>query len=317
MKIAGKGPELTGHRVLIAASIIISVIAAVFFISQLVKMKEPTPVEKPQFIIDLESKGVAVKKNEKDSWEAFYKDYGITMVYIPAGEFTMGSNDYDNEKPPHKVYLDGYWMGKYEVTFSQYDKYCEETGKKKPSDEGCDRGDHPVIYVSWDDTAAYCQWLSGKTGLKFKLPTEAQWEKAARGIDSRKYPWGNTSPSEKIVNFADKQLWLKKKYSGADKDIDDGYACTAPVGSYPLGTSPYGLSDMAGNAWEWCHDWYDAAYYKNSPLKNPLGPASGSGRVVRGGGWSDGAGDLRCAIRNSVAPAYRVGILGFRLSQDI
>jgi formylglycine-generating enzyme required for sulfatase activity len=229
----------------------------------------------------------------------------------------MVSNDgsYD-EKPPHKVYLDGYWMGKYEVTFAQYDKYCEETGKKKPSDEGWGRGNRPVIYVSWDDAKEYCDWLSNKTGLKFKLPTEAQWEKAARGADSRKYPWGNSSTSGEKANFADKQEWLKEKDSWADKDIDDGYAYTAPVGSYPRGASPYGLFDMAGNVWEWCSDWYDSDYYKKSPGNNPTGPKSGTYRVVRGGSWDYYARDLRCANRFYDGPSDRYSDHGFRLCQD-
>ncbi|MCU0290289.1 MAG: SUMF1/EgtB/PvdO family nonheme iron enzyme, partial [Acidobacteria bacterium] len=132
-----------------------------------------------------------IYKNSSGSWEADHGD-GIVMIYIPEGEFTMGSNDKDNdEKPPHTVYLDGYWIGKYEVTFAQYDRYCEETGKQKPDDRGWGRGERPVIHVSWDEAAAYCKWLSQKTGLKFQLPTEAQWEKAARGSRGFKYPWGN------------------------------------------------------------------------------------------------------------------------------
>jgi serine/threonine-protein kinase len=247
-----------------------------------------------------------IYKNSKGFWEADYGD-GIVMVYIPPGEFAMGSNDYDDEKPPHSVYLDGYWMGKHEVTFAQYDKYCEETQKKKPDDRGCGRGNRPVIYVSWNEASAYCDWLSNRTGLSFKLPTEAQWEKAARGIDGHKYPWGNHGP-----------YYNGKYYANYDpgKYEEDGFKSTAPVGSFPQGASPYGLLDMAGNVWEWCGDWYDKNYYKNSPKNNPTGPESGSVRVVRGGGWSSYAGNLRCAVRGNGRPSERVNDLGFRLCQD-
>jgi formylglycine-generating enzyme required for sulfatase activity len=275
-----------------------------------------TDDDKPADVKAVESKAKNVYKNDKGFWEADYGD-GILMVYIPASEFTMGSNDGDNdEKPPHKVQLDGYWIGKYEVTFDQYEKYCEKTNKKKPSDRDKGRGKRPVINVSWNDADEYCKWLSKKIGLKFKLPTEAQWEKAARGTDNRKYPWGDSPPSGKKVNFADKQVWLKDKYSWADKDIDDGYAYTAPVESYPQGASPYGILNMAGNVWEWCNDWYGSDYYKKSPGKNPIGPTGGTYRVMRGGGWDDFAGFIRCALRSRYYPSYRYLVVGFRICQD-
>jgi formylglycine-generating enzyme required for sulfatase activity len=264
----------------------------------------------------LESRGFIVQKNEKGCWEAYHKEYDITMVYIEAGEFTMGSYYSDHERPPHQVYLDGYWIGKYEITFDQYDKYCKEDNKDKPDDVGWGRGKRPVINVTWHNAAAYCDWLSKKIGLKFKLPTEAQWEKAARGTDSRTYPWGNSPPTGDKVNFADKQAWLKKKFDWADKTIDDGYVYTAPVGSFPKGVSPYGLLDMAGNVCEWCNDWYEGDYYKNSPRKNPQGLESGSDRVLRGGCWYDAAPHIRCAFRYSINPSLRSNFYGFRLCQD-
>ncbi len=277
--------------ILFAYSIIILVAIGYVFRYQLgIEPKRESTVltEMLDDVRAVESKGIKVEKNKKGFWEAHYRD-GIVMVYIPAGEFTMGSNDgRDDEKPPHKVNLDGYWMGKTEVTVGQYKKFISEAGHRSLPDyvSKYSPGDnHPVIGVSWDDAAAYCKWLPKKGGLKFKLPTEAQWEKAARGTDGRKYPWGNSPPSGKKVNFADKQVWLKKKYSWADKDIDDGYAYTAPVESYPQGASPYGMLNMAGNVWEWCNDWYGSDYYKKSSYKNPMGPASGTNRVLRGGGW--------------------------------
>ncbi len=253
--------------------------------------------EMPKDVSDVASKGIKVEKNKKGLWEAYYQD-GIVMVYIPPGEFTMGSDDYDNEKPPHNVFLDGYWMGKYEVTFDQYDKYCGETNQEEPQDIGWGRGKRPVINVSWHDAAAYCDWLSKKIGLKFKLPTEAQWEKAARGEDGRRYPWGKREPDGKLANF----------------DLSIGK--TSPVGSYLQGASPFGMLDMAGNVWEWCADWFNEDYYKNSPHKNPMGPKSGSYRVLRGGGWLNSARYIRCAYRVGYHPSYRLYFVGFRLCQD-
>jgi formylglycine-generating enzyme required for sulfatase activity len=247
--------------------------------------------------------------NEKGYWEANYGD-GIIMVYIPEGGFTMGSaKGESDEKPEHEVYLDGYWMGKYEVTFAQYDKYCEDAKKDKPDDEGWGRVKRPVINVSWEDANAYCKWLSDKKGLNFKLPTEAQWEKAARGTDVRKYPWGDHDPyynGKWYANYAAHDSWEKRG--------EDGFEYTAPVGSYPQGASPYGLLDMAGNVWEWCYDWYDI--YSAEPQKNPKGPESGTLRVVRGGSWDHDAVYLRCAYRYLDGPSYRYDYLGFRLCQD-
>ncbi len=236
----------------------------------------------------------------------------------------MGSNDYDNEKPLHDVYLEGYWMGKTEVTVGQFRAFLKakkhETEAEKSGgantweNTGFKQGDnHPVVYVSWNDAVEYCRWLSEKTGLDFKLPTEAQWEKAARGTNSFKYPWGNHDPFYKgkwYANYAAHDSW--------DKRGEDSSEYTAPVGSYPGGASPYGLLDMAGNVWEWCSDWYKSDYYKDkdSPKKNPTGPNSGTYRVVRGGGWGDFARGLRCAFRGYGMPSIRYYNVGFRLSQD-
>jgi hypothetical protein len=250
--------------------------------------------EKPTDVKAVESKGWRVYKNDKGFWEADNGD-GIVIVYIPAGEFTMGSSDgWDDEKPPHQVYLDGYWMGKYEVTFDQYDKYCDDKAKENSGDGEWGT----VIIVSWNDAAAYCKWLSDKTGLNFKLPTEAQWEKAARGIKGRKYPWGGREPDDTLANFAGK------------------IGKTTPVGSYPAGASPYGLLDMAGNVFEWCSDWYGSEYYKNAPKENPTGPDGGTDRVMRGGGWNEYAGSLRCSSRDHFRPSLRGHNVGFRLCQD-
>jgi formylglycine-generating enzyme required for sulfatase activity len=257
-----------------------------------------------------------VYKNKQGFTEADYGD-GIIMVYIPPGEFKMGSNNYDDEKPPHSVYLDGYWIGKFEVTVSQFKIFVNDTGyvteaessggayawtglirKKWKQKKGVNwknpgfeqEDNHPVVCISWNDVNKYCKWLSKKKGLTFKLPTEAQWEKAARGTGSRKYPWGNKEPDKKLANF---------KFNVGK---------TTPVDSYPKGVSPYGLLDMAGNVWEWCQDWYDENYYQSSLDKNPKGPKSGSNRVIRGGSWYYYARFLRCAGRDFDGPSISASI---------
>ena len=174
------------------------------------------------------------------------------------------------------------------------------------------RGDnYPIVGISWHDASAYCDWLSKKNGFHFKLPTEAQWEKAARGTDGRKYPWGNHEPYHNGKWYAN-----CRPYGSWEKRGEDGALYTAPVGSYLHGSSPYGLLDMAGNVWEWCSDWYDLDYYKNALKNNPAGPVVGYGRVVRGISWRNWARYLRCANRGSGGPSYRNDYFGFRLRQD-
>ena len=242
-------------------------------------------------------------------WE---KDDSI-MVHVPAGEFLMGSKDDpdadDDEHPQHTVYVSEFWIDKTEVTNAQYRK-CVEAGTCRvpttcdwgePTYSDSSKADHPVVCVSWEDAKAYCEW-AGK-----RLPTEAEWEKAARGTDGRKYPWGNSFDGTK-VNFCDANCEFDWKDSGAD----DGYQRTAPVGSHPEGASPYGTLDMAGNAWEWCQDWFDADYYANSPQRDPQGPSSESSRVVRGGSWYHDERDVRAASRNWYVPDDRYNTISFR-----
>ena len=241
---------------------------------------------------------------------------GAPMVFVPAGDFTMGSNDGDNgEKPQHTVYLDAFWMDKYEVTNAQYKK-CVDAGKcSRPSESksytrssyygNASFDNYPVIYVSWNDAKTYCEW-AGK-----RLPTEAEWEKAARGTDGRLYPWGNTFDGWR-VNFCDRNCTL----DWANKEYDDGYADTAPVGSYPGGASLYGALDMAGNVWEWVADWYDEKYYASSPRNNPTGPSSGQYRVVRGGAWSNSGNIVRAANRIRNSPLSANDYVGFRCARS-
>jgi len=235
---------------------------------------------------------------------------GTVLVFIPAGDFWMGTGDdtpfpegsepNEDEKPRHKVWLDGFWIGKDEVTVAQYQRFCKETGRvmrDQPSPAGPDhpnplasaRGgpDHPVVNVTWGDAKAYCDWA----GLR--LPTEAEWEKAAQGGASSRFWWGDTASHDR-----------------ANYDSEG----TTPVGSFP--PNRYGLRDTAGNVWELVGDWYSETYYRESPYRNPQGPEKGANRVHRGGSWSNYPYYLRWAIRYSSAPDRWSKLIGFRCAAN-
>ncbi|MBI2297939.1 MAG: SUMF1/EgtB/PvdO family nonheme iron enzyme [Armatimonadetes bacterium] len=209
---------------------------------------------------------------------------GMPQVLIPAGEFLMGSPDGqgdDDEHPQKRVYVSAFWIDQHEVTVGQYKRFCQAAGK--PMASGNSDDSHPVVYVSWDDAKAYCDWAGAS------LPTEAQWEKAARGeLEGMAYPWGNEFDEAKANNGVG----------------------TKPVGSYtPNG---YGLFDMAGNVWEWCADWYDAGWYAKMPSRDPGNNTHSDARVDRGGSWSGGPAHLRVANRDRGGPGLHVVRLGFR-----
>ena len=224
---------------------------------------------------------------------------GAELVYVPAGDFLMGAADddpqaYYDERPQHVVYLDAYWIDKTEVTNEQFGRFVDATGYEAGPwwrDEAAGKANHPVVYVTWFDAKAYCEWAGRQ------LPTEAQWEKAARGTDGRMYPWGNEAPDASRCNF------------------DLGVGGTTPVGSYPAGASPYGALDVAGNVWEWVVDWYDEGYYANSPSRNPTGPDSGEYRVLRGGSWYSYSRSVRSSSRTGCFPDLRDGRGGFRCAR--
>ncbi len=225
---------------------------------------------------------------------------GSEFVYVPAGEFTMGSNDGDsNEKPVHTVYVDGYWIGRTEVTNAQYARCVEAGGCPAPDNNRWNDGafaGHPVTDVSWENAVAYSRWLSQESGVTVRLPTEAEWEKACRGDDLRPYPWGDAQPSAELLNFS-----------------ESGIVDTTVAGSYPAGVSPYGALDMAGNVWEWTADWYSSDYYKQPSERNPTGPASGDFRVLRGGSFYFYRYYVRCAFRLRDFPVDWNWVSGFRL----
>jgi len=223
----------------------------------------------------------------------------MSLLYVPAGKFTMGSiSGFDNERPAHTVYLDEFWIDRTEVTVHMYSlcvaaKVCKKPGTKSSSlysnyYGSPDFENYPVIHVDWNMAKTYCEWADRR------LPTEAEWEKAARGEQSLRYPWGNEAPNNHLLNF--------------DKNRGDVTA----VGSYPNGASPYSALDMAGNAWEWVGDWYSETYYASSPGSNPLGPISGQERVLRGGSWLDDSILVRSSNRNYGSPEDACINCGFR-----
>jgi formylglycine-generating enzyme required for sulfatase activity len=219
---------------------------------------------------------------------------GAVYVYVPAGEFTMGAGDGDaDEQPVHKVTLDDYWIMQTEVTNAQYER-CVRAGVCTAPNNSVWRdvrfADHPVTDVDWNQASVYAEWVGGR------LPTEAEWEKAARGDDLRSYPWGNEDPTCALAN-----------YEGCGGG-------TKAVGSHPAGASPYGALDMAGNVWEWVADWYGANYYAQSPAENPTGPSSGDLRVVRGGSWFGNVVFVRAASRVGFGTDIRGDDLGFRVA---
>ena len=215
-----------------------------------------------------------------------------TQLLIPAGPFLMGSDDEDkDERPQHTVELSAYWIGKYPVTNVEYQAFIRDAGHRPPYHWGgdtCpeDKSDHPVVNVTWKDAAAYCEWLSKETGKDYRLPTEAQWEKAARGEDGRKYPWGNEWDASRL-----------NSYEGGRFD-------TSPVGLFsPKGDSPYDVADMLGNVAELCGDSYKKAEYKRRAIGgvvDPEGPRKGRTCVLRGGGYQTRSLRIRCSERSPI-----------------
>ena len=225
------------------------------------------------------------------------------MRAIPAGEFWMGSDDGDTEGPIHKVHLDDFWMDETPVTNGQFARFALETGYRTTAEESGnpgwhqfaneDRRDHPVVLVTWWDAAAYAEWA------RKRLPTEAEWEKAARGgLSGKLFPWGDTAPGIGRANWNALQ-------------ISRSILPTTPVRHFPA--NGFGLHDMCGNVWQWCRDWYDDEYYAQRPDANPTGPDEGTYRVRRGASWNVREDfRLRCANRGAMPPESFHPNLGFR-----
>lgn len=236
------------------------------------------------------------------------------MVLVPEGVFPMGVPDSArdggvDERPNHDVFLDTFYIDKYEVTNGRYLQFVTETGHRTPQHptdptKGLWKGnimpesvvDLPVINVDWYDADAYCKW-AGK-----RLPTEAEWEKAAKGPNNWRFPWGDVEPTDKHLNY-NQVTWR-------------GEATLVPVGIYEAGKSPYGAYDMAGNVWEWVADWYDSQYYSKSPDRNPKGPQTGGYKVLRSSGWQGETPQARIFTRIMSKPLDRNHSTGFRCAKD-
>jgi len=244
----------------------------------------------------------------------------VPMVLVPAGSFEMGNDDgKPDERPAHTVTLDAFYIDQYEVTNAQY-AACVEAGVCDPPSRTDSEtrlsyygdpqyDDYPVVGVTWSAARTYCQWRGAR------LPTEAEWEKAARGTEGYLYPWGDEFDPSRL-NYCDLNCDDCCGIPWADLQHDDGYADTAPVGSYPDGASPYGVYDLAGNVWEWVADWYDQGYYAISPAENPAGPSSGVQRVMRGGGIFEEAYYTRATMRRRFMPDVYSTSVGFRCARS-
>ncbi len=235
---------------------------------------------------------------------------GTEMLLVPAGTFKMSCNEgVACVLPAHVVNLDAFYIDKYEVTNAQYlecelEQQCAPPKNPRFYDDKNYRN-HPVVFVDWNMAVAYCAWRGAR------LPTEAEWEKAARGRESFSYPWGNKFDGA-LLNFCD----INCENAGADRNSSDGYGNTAPVGSFAGGVSPYGVYDMAGNVAEWIADWYDENYYAISPSANPLGPESGLYRVLRGGSFLGNRDAVLAYKREFLNPLTAYNYIGFRCVRD-
>ncbi|MGB0386503.1 MAG: SUMF1/EgtB/PvdO family nonheme iron enzyme [Ardenticatenaceae bacterium] len=271
------------------------------------------------FLVDVWPRRLEAFRGIVDSQATSVGVDNMVQVYVPAGKFLMGStpdeSDADHEEPQRTVYLDAFWIDQTEVTNTMYAE-CVAAGTCRPPEaagwssnesyyDNEEYKNYPVVGVSWEDANSYC------SSVDRRLPTEAEWEKAARGTDGRKFPWGNETIVDNRVNYCEENC----SFEWQDKSEDDGYAHTAPVGSYPEGESPYGALDMAGNVAEWVADWYDPTYYHTQPNRNPTGPNSGSLRTLRGGSWNNIQSHIRTAVRSHSAPSVRLNDFGFRCAR--
>jgi formylglycine-generating enzyme required for sulfatase activity len=244
---------------------------------------------------------------DRAKYPNFVSEIGAEMQLVPSGIFEMGSEAPDaapNERPVAQVTVSHFYLSRHPITNGQYEKFDPGHARKRATGAG-ER--HPVVYVSSAEAIKFCQWLSAREKRRYRLPTEAEWEYAARGADGRKYPWGNWEGRGDLANFADRNT----AFAWSDHKIDDGFAESSPVGSFPHGASPFGMEDMAGNVWEWCLDYMEA--YKSKPKVNPRGPKSGAKRVYRGGSWKSRFNSLRATTRGANVPTFSCNDLGFRI----
>lgn len=291
---------LIGSIIFVFASFILMIAALVYESYKAKQMRQLA------LSIKTEAKVVEVPAAQDFSmYKTIVGDDGREMVQISEGPFVMGSRDNDSdpdEKPEHQVYLKGYFFDKHEVTQFAYDRFAKMTKRAKRKVEVFEddpakllKPEHPMVAVTWDDAEAYCKW-AGK-----RLPTEAEWEKAARGEGKRRYPWGD----DFVV-----------AYANIDGN-EDAFRYLAPPGSFESGRSPYGIYDMTGNVGEWVSDFYDENYYRKSPYRDPKGPDQGDQRVIRGGSWRETKRNVRASKRFQAKPWRHDVTVGFRCAKDV
>ena len=288
-KLAGEGYDVRVHDHLFA--LVDIVVTEDLMACRIIELVVPEGSQAAQALRE----SIGTEAAEERSGEGLQEVAG--MVGIPGGAFTMGSQGEDsprNECPAHTVYVSAFYIDAFPVTREDYRAFVQATGHRAPADWHDDSyptgtGRHPVVNVSWEDAVAYAEWC-GK-----RLPTEAEWEKAARGRDRRNYPWGD--------RFVDGRCNSNNAIGG-----------TTPVDDFPLGRSPYGVWDMAGNAYEWCADYYEKDYYRRSPGADPRGPGEGEERVIRGGFYSETRPNVRTTHRSSALQRDTRENIGFRLA---
>ena len=329
-----------GRKAAMAACVVLAALAVVLTVGWLLaqdyapRQVSPRPTPQPPAAPEPKPKPgssppAEVPSNNEDYVEDLGAGVTLEMVWIPPGEFMMGSKlsasevarkyggeakYFEGEVPRHKVTITGgFWLGKYEVTNAQYRRRQSSHSSGEYKGHSLDGADQPVVEVSWEDAKAFCKWVSEKTGRPYGLPTEAQWEYACRaGTDTVRY-WGDDDASMgQYANVYDRTGKEAFNFDWESADTTDGFKVSAPVGRFKA--NAFGLYDMIGNVWEWCADWYDEDYYGSSPSKNPTGPTSGSSRVLRGGSWIDSPRYCRSANRYRSTPGNRYLHLGFRLA---
>jgi formylglycine-generating enzyme required for sulfatase activity len=271
----------------------------------------PLPAKKPETAPAVSRETInaspLARAQERQKYPNFTNSTGIEMLLVSSGTFFMGSAARDaapHEQPVTQVSLTCFFLGRFPVTNAQYEKFdpAHKTRRAPWADDN-----HPVVYVSSKEAEKFCQWLSAKDGKKYRLPTEAEWEYAARGQDGRSFPWGDKFDAGHYANFADSRT----NFAWRDTVIDDGFAETAPVGSYPRGASPFGLEDMSGNVFEWCLDYFEP--YKGKERLNPRSAMTNAKRIYRGGSWKSRSANLRTTARNFNLPDYSSNDVGFRI----
>ena len=267
----------------------------------------PAPSAKPTTI----NTSPLARSQEKQKHPNFKNAIGCEMLLITSGSFAMGSIAREatpQEQPVTRVTIGCFFMSRFPITNAQFEIYDpSHTAKRAPwADER-----HPVIHITSLQAEKFCEWLTRREGRKYRLPTEAEWEYAARGMDGRTFPWGDVFDAGHYANFAD----TNTSFPWRDTSINDGFAETAPVGSYPRGISPFGIEDLAGNVFEWCLDYFEP--YRGKDIVNRRSPAQGTQRIYRGGSWRSKASSLRASARHFNLPNYSSNDIGFRIVCEV